>query len=75
MTEEKIRENFRYHAPDDSQRRTFEDIREMLTEVAVGVAALTPDSRERSLFLTTMENAQMWANKSVAIHGPRPGTQ
>ena len=69
MTEEQIRETFRYHAPDDLKVQTFNDIRHWMTETAVRVAAVTPDSRERSTFLTLMQQAQMMANASIAIHG------
>lgn len=73
MTEEQIRETFRYHAPDDRKVETFDGIRHCMTEAAVRVAAVTPDSRERSLFLTLMQQAQMMANASIAIHGHRVG--
>ena len=71
MTEEQIREMFRYRAPDESQRKTFEANRAIMTETAVSVAGTLPDSRERALFLTHMQHAQMMANAAVALHGPR----
>ena len=73
MTEAQIRETLRYHAPDDRKRKTFEDIRTTITEATVKVAALLPNSRERSLFITDMQRAQMMANASVAIHGHPDG--
>ena len=71
MTETKIRDTFRYHAPDDRQRAVFERIRTQMTATAVEVAFLIPNSRERSLFITHMQQAQMMANAAVAIHGLR----
>lgn len=71
MTEKEIRDSFRYHSPDAEQLERFETIRETMIDATVKVAALIPDSRERSLFITNMAQAQMWANKSVAVHGPR----
>ena len=72
MLNSEIRELFRYHAPDESQRQTFEKIRAIMTDAAVRVGELTPITRERSLFITLMQQAQMMANASVALHGPRP---
>lgn len=69
MTEDQIRDTFRYHAPTDRKVMVFEQIRERMTETAVEVAAKLPVSRERSMFLTLMQQAQMMANASVAIHG------
>ena len=72
MDEAQIRETFRYHAPTERKTATFEEIRERMTETAVAVAKLLPQSRERSLFITGMQRAQMMANASVAIHGHPP---
>lgn len=72
MNEAQIRETFRYHAPTERKVSTFEKIRELMTETAVEVAALLPHSRERSVFITHMQQAQMMANASVAIHGYPP---
>ena len=69
MTEAQIRETLSYHAPNTRKVSTFEDIRSRMTETAVAVAAQLPNSRERSMFLTLMQQAQMMANASVAIHG------
>ena len=69
MTEAQIRDTFRYHAPTGRKTQSFERIRATMTETAVTVAALCPNSRERSTFLTLMQQAQMMANASIAIHG------
>lgn len=73
MTEAQIRDTFSYHAPTDRKVATFDDIRSRMTETAVAVAAQLPNSRERSMFLTLMQQAQMMANASVAIHGHPEG--
>ena len=62
MTEAQIRNTFNYHAPTERKVKTFEDVRAAMTETAVSVAAVCPDSRERSMFLTLMQQAQMMAN-------------
>lgn len=71
MTEAELRETFRYHAPDQAQRERFEEIRGTMTEAAVAVHRLLPASREASVFVTLMQQAQMMANAAVAIHGLR----
>ena len=71
MTEAQIRNTFNYHAPDARKVETFDLIRKAMTETAVLVADVCPDSRERSMFLTLMQQAQMMANASIAIHGHR----
>ena len=69
MTEPEIRETFRYHSPDAAARETHERIRHRMTETAVEVAALLPPSRERSMFITDLQRAQMMANAAIAVHG------
>ena len=68
MTESEIRDTFRYHSPNPDRVRTHEQIRERMTATVVEVAGLIPASRERSTFITLMQQAQMMANAAVAIH-------
>ena len=69
MTEEEIRNTFKYHSPSPEAAQTHEAIRAQMTETCVSVAKKLPWSRERSLFITLMQQAQMMANASIAIHG------
>ena len=69
MKEKEIREAFRYHSSDPNMIKKHEEIRRTLTEAVVKVAWLCPNSRERSCFITLMQQAQMMANASIAIHG------
>ena len=69
MTESEIRDTFRYHSPTPEAVAVHEEIREAITETVVGIAAKLPPSRERSSFITLMQQAQMMANAAVAIHG------
>lgn len=72
MKADEIRETFRYHKPSPAKVRQHQAIRNVLTEAAVEIGELTPFSRERSLALTALQEAQMWANAAVAIHGTQP---
>ena len=57
---------FTYHAPKGNQQRKYEDIRADAGEFAMNLNALCPDSREKSLALTALEECVMWANAAIA---------
>ena len=75
MTEAEIRNILKYHNVQGDQDvvAAMERVREVLTEAAVEVGKLTPPSRERSLFLTNIQQGQMMAIASLAIHGTPEG--
>jgi hypothetical protein len=57
---------FTYHPPHDDQVNRYQDIREHARAFAVLLDRHCPDSREKSLALTALEEAVMWANASIA---------
>ena len=57
---------FTYHPPKGDQVERYESIRDDARVFAESVCALAPESRERALFLTKLEEAVMWANASIA---------
>lgn len=57
---------FKYHAPKDNQPERYEKIRAKAKELAVLYLDNCPESRERSLALTNLEQSVFWANASVA---------
>lgn len=61
-----IENNFMYHAPKDGQKERYEALREKAKELAYLIEAECPDSREKSLAYTNLEQAIMWANASIA---------
>lgn len=65
-TEGQINKNFKYHAPKEDQPARYESIRSMGKSLALMIAVDCPESRERSLALTKVEEAVMWANASIA---------
>ena len=69
MTEGQIKNTFRYHSPNPEMVQTHEKIRALMTATVLAVAEMLPVSRERSTFITKMQEAQMMANAAVAIHG------
>jgi hypothetical protein len=61
--------NFKHHAPKEGQAIMFAAIRLNLKEAAEFLDALCPDSREKSLAFTKLEEAMFWANASIARTG------
>lgn len=57
---------FRYHPPVDDQPDRYHVLRGIARRFADDIVRLTPDSRERSLALTNLEQAVMWANAAIA---------
>lgn len=57
---------FSYHPPKDGQPEMYADIRSKAKELAYMLCRLVPDSRERSLAITKLEECVMWANAGIA---------
>ena len=66
MTDETIERSFTYHKPDGDLIGRYEEIRARAKELAYLIDGLCPPSRERSLAMTKLEEAVMWANASIA---------
>lgn len=61
-----LENNFKYHSPKEGQPEKYTAIREKAKELAYLIDELCPDSREKSLAITKIEEASMWANASIA---------
>lgn len=61
-----IENNFQYHAPKEGQPEKYNVLREKAKELAYLIDELCPNSREKSVSMTKLEEAVMWANASVA---------
>lgn len=57
---------FTYHPPTPDQVPVYETIRARGRAFAEWLDAHVPDSREKSLAITNIEQAVMWANAAVA---------
>ena len=68
MTQEQIENTFTYHAPKGDQTTRYQSIRDCAKELAHNIERNCPDSREKSLALTNLQQAVMWANASIAIN-------
>jgi hypothetical protein len=61
-----INKCFTYHAPKGDQPERYEMLRAKAKELALLIANLCPDSREKSLALTKLEECVFWSNASIA---------
>ena len=66
---ETIENNFKYHAPTGDQQTKYEALRAKGKELAYLIEESCPPGREKSLAITKLEEAIMWANASVARGG------
>lgn len=58
--------NFKYHPPKEGQQERYVALRNEAKTLAERINELCPDSREKSLAITNLEQAIFWANASIA---------
>lgn len=61
-----IEKNFTYHAPKEGQPERYTALREKAKEFAILIDQKCPESREKSLAFTKLEESIMWANAAIA---------
>jgi hypothetical protein len=66
--EQDLSNRFTYHAPVGDQGARYVELRDRAHELASHIDRLAPDSREKSLAITHLEDAVMWANAAIARH-------
>ena len=66
MDQKTIENNFTYHAPKDDQPQKYQGIRDSAKNLAYLIESFVPDSREKSLAITKLEEAVFWANAGIA---------
>ncbi len=66
ITHEELENRFTYHAPKEGQPERYERIRYKAKMFAAYINEHCPDSREKSVALTKIEEAAMWANAAIA---------
>lgn len=57
---------FKYHTPKTGQAEKYVAIRAMAKEFACLISVSCPESREKSLAVTKIEEAVFWANAAIA---------
>lgn len=63
-----LENRFTYHSPKEGQPARYEILRNKAKELSYLIVELCPDSREKALALTNLEQAIFWANASIARH-------
>lgn len=66
MDEKDLDNRFTYHAPKRDQAMRYEVLRDAARNFAEQINDRCPDSCEKSLAITHLEEAVMWANASIA---------
>lgn len=61
-----LENRFTYHAPKEGQPHIYAGIRAKAKELAYFIEGSAPNSREKSLALTKLEEAVFWANAAIA---------
>ena len=57
---------FKYHELKEGQAEKYNNIRATAKQFALLIEQSVPDSREKSLAITKVEEAMMWANSGIA---------
>ncbi|MDL2317782.1 hypothetical protein LJC74_01635 [Eubacteriales bacterium OttesenSCG-928-A19] len=63
---DQIEKAFTCHPPKDGQPERYTALRNQAKVLAMAIDAECPNSREKSLALTKLEEAVMWANAAIA---------
>jgi hypothetical protein len=67
MTAEELERRFKYHPPNDETRAIHNEVRDLVMNFAAELDELLPgESREKSLFFTSLEESQFWAHAHIA---------
>ena len=61
-----IENNFKYHSPKEGQPEKYEILRNQAKQLAYVFENLCSNSREKSVAMTKLEEAVMWANAAIA---------
>lgn len=61
-----LENTFKYHVLQADQPQKYEALRAKAKELAALILETVPESRERSIALTKVEEASMWANAGIA---------
>lgn len=61
---------FAYHKPSEAGLEKIQKLREAYSVIYEVISESAPNSREKSLALTELENSAMWAIKAVVFNDP-----
>lgn len=66
MAPDDLKNRFTHHPPKGDQAHRYGTIRAAAFDFATLIDELAPDSREKSLAVTHLEDTVMWANAAIA---------
>ena len=66
METTELEKRFTYHAPKGDQAERYQSLRFQTKLLAGLFESMCPESREKSLAFTKLEEAIMWANSAIA---------
>lgn len=66
MTNEDLENRFMHHVPKTGQPEMYAAIRQKALELAKFINEKCPESREKSVAITKLEECMFWSNASVA---------
>jgi hypothetical protein len=66
MEQTDLENRFAYHKPDDAKAQLHSDVRGFCLSLAFSLNQMLPDSREKSLAITSLEETMLWANAALA---------
>lgn len=66
MDVDQIKHNFTYHPPTDDDVMKHTILREKAQELAILIAQLCPDSREKDIAIMKVDEVNMWSNAAIA---------
>lgn len=61
---------YAYHKPSPEGHARITELREAFSEVAKVIEKACPNSRQKSVAITELETAAMWAIKAVVFNDP-----
>lgn len=67
-----INNRFTYHKPVGDQVSRYGMMRSKARDLALHIAANTPQSREQSVAITKLDEVMMWANAAIARNETTP---
>ena len=66
--------NFNYRKMSEKQIEDSQNVRELGVKLALLIDEVIPDSREKSLAITKLEESIMWANKGISLNTKEKGS-
>ncbi len=66
MEQKDLENRFTYHAPKPEQIDKYLKVRQMQLDFAIIINELCPESREKSLAITHLEEVGYWCNAGIA---------